>query len=282
MKRRYFKCKVLRMRKIETIKLVVSDLDGTLLTKDCYLSEENLKAIQALKKAGILFGIATGRPHFSIGPLLPLWKLEGLVDVIIANNGYEIEVCSTQHFLYGVKLSLASLRQIIDEYQDLPGNFCLYQKDALYGQVMDDFMLRVSKKNHLPAYEVDLKNFVQEDVEKLLLACDPKDLDQIEAFYSQHLNPNYRGFKSQAYLFEFMHPSVSKLKGLQDYCLYSGIDIEEVVAFGDNLNDLEMIQGSGFGVVMSNGDPLVKDHADHIAPHHDEHGFAQVVQSLLK
>lgn len=277
----FFKCKVLRMKQMKKIQLVVSDLDGTLLNKDGQLSEENLEAIKALKSQGILFGIATGRPHFSIGPLLPMWKLEGLVDVIIANNGYEIEVCANQHFIYGRKLALASLLHIIDEYKDLPGNFCLYLKDALYGQSMDDFMLRVSKKNHLPAYQVDLKTFVQEDVEKLLLACDPKDLEVIDGFYKQHPNPNYRGFKSQSYLFEFMHPSVSKLQGLQDFCAYAKIDIESVVAFGDNLNDVEMIQGSGYGVVMSNGDDFVKQQADHIAPHHDEHGFAQVIHSLL-
>ena len=92
----------------------------------------------------------------------------------------------------------------------------------------------------------------------------------------------YRGFKSQDYLFEFMHPSVSKLGGIEKLAQHLGFNVEEVIAFGDNLNDLEMIQGSGFGVAMINGDPVVKAHAKIIAPHHDEDGFAHIINQMFE
>ena len=265
-----------------TIKLVASDLDGTLLDKTGMLSEANRKAIQDLKARGIQFAIVTGRPYFSVGPLFSMWGIEGLVDVIIANNGLEIGIQATGELLLGEKLSVEAIHEILDLYKDIPGNFCFYGDNALYGQEMDAFMKRVSVKNHLPAYVEDLKTFIKKDLEKLLLACDPNDLEMINDFYLSHQSEMYRGFKSQDYLFEFMHPSVSKLGGIGKLAQHLGFNVEEVIAFGDNLNDLEMIQGSGLGVAMINGDPVVKAHAKIIAPHHDEDGFAFIIQKLMK
>ena len=264
------------------VKLVASDLDGTLLDKFGMLSEANREAIKEIKQRGIKFAIVTGRPYFSVGPLLSMWGIEGLVDVIIANNGLEIGIQTTGELLLGEKLSVDAIHSILDLYQDIPGNFCFYGDNALYGEEMDAFMKRVSVKNHLPAYVVDLKTFIKKDLEKLLLACDPNDLDLINRFYLDHQSELYRGFKSQDYLFEFMHPSVSKLGGIEKLARHLNFKVEEVVAFGDNLNDLEMIQGSGFGVAMINGDDKVKTHAKIIAPHHDEDGFAHIVNQMFE
>lgn len=265
-----------------TIKLVASDLDGTLLDKTGMLSEVNREAIKRLKAKGIQFAIVTGRPYFSVRPLLGMWDIEGLVDVIIANNGLEIGIQATGELLLGEKLSVEAVKAILELYKDMPGNFCFYGEDALYGEEMDAFMKRVSVKNHLPAYVVDMKSTIQKDLEKLLLACDPNDLEMINNFYLKHQSDKYRGFKSQDYLFEFMHPSISKLGGIEKLVQHLGFKVEEVIAFGDNLNDLEMIQGSGFGVAMINGDPIVKAHAKIVAPHHDEDGFAFIVNQMFE
>lgn len=264
------------------VKLIASDLDGTLLDKMGMLSEANREAIKRLKAKGIQFAIVTGRPYFSVGPLLGMWGIEGLVDVIIANNGLEIGIQATGELLLGEKLSVEAIQEILELYQDIPGNFCFYGDNALYGEEMDAFMKRVSVKNHLPAYVVDLRTYIKKDLEKLLLACDPDDLEKINAFYLENQSSQYRGFKSQDYLFEFMHPSVSKLGGIERLAQHLGFNVEEVVALGDNLNDLEMIQGSGFGVAMINGDPVVKAYAKIVAPHHDEDGFAYIVNQMFE
>lgn len=268
------------MSLIESIKMVVTDLDGTLLDKYGQLSTQNLDAIKWLKANGIRFVIATGRPYFSVPPLLSLWKLEGYVDAIIANNGLEIAVTNGPMF-YGERMKKEWVHEILETYNSCPGDFCLYHNDVLVGETMSDFMQMVSKKNRIKAQVVDLRDYVQSDIEKLLLACDPKDMVEVEQFHALQNEHRFRGFRSQSYLFEFMHPSVNKMNGILRYCEFMTIDPKQVVAFGDNLNDLEMIQGSGMGVVMENGDPLVKVHAHLIAPHHDEDGFAQVIKTWM-
>lgn len=264
------------MTKSEKIKLVVTDLDGTLLDEKGFLTVENRNAIIKLKANGIKFAIATGRPYFTLKSALKLWDIEDYVDAIIANNGLEVEVMNGPRFKSEL-LKKEWLYEILTNYSHLPGNFCLYYDGMLVGQNMDAFMQRVSIKNRIEARVEDLRTFIQTDIEKLLYACNPNEMHLIEQFYLDSKETRYKGFKSQEYLFEFMHPNVNKLEGVRTYCEYIGITTDNVVAFGDNSNDLEMVVGSRVGVVMENGDIELKKKADFIASRNDQSGFSTFI-----
>jgi len=266
---------------MNSIKLIISDLDGTLLDKQGQLSDINREVIIKLKNNNIQFGLATGRPYFSIEPFLELWGIKEYVDVIIANNGLEVAVKSGPKFISN-SISKELVFDILDQYKEMPGNFCLYYEGKLVGQKLDDFMNRVSKKNNIVAHVEDLYTYIKHDVEKLLLACDPNDMKTIEEFCQQKNDPRYRGFRSQEHLFEFMDIHVNKCAGIQTYCEYSHFTLENVMAFGDNLNDLEMIEGCHIGVVMDNGDEFLKSKADYIAIDHNESGFGKFILNYIE
>lgn len=266
------------MDKLNSIKLVVTDLDGTLLDEKGQLSDENRRIIIKLKEKGIKFVIATGRPYFTLESVVKSWKLDGYIDAIIANNGLELAVINGPYF-EGSMLKKEWLYEILERYKDLPGNFCLYYDGMLIGQKMDDFMRRVSSKNQIEARIENLATFIQADIEKLLFACDPNDMHLIEQFYQQTGEKRFRGFKSQEYLFEFMHPDVNKLEGVRKYCEFIGITLDNVMAFGDNLNDLEMLVGSRIGVAMENGDIKLKEIANYIAPKNNVSGLAMFIDA---
>lgn len=236
----------------------------------------NREAIIKLKKNNIQFGIATGRPYFSLEPFLELWEIKEYVDVIIANNGLEVSVKSGPMFISN-SISKELVFDILDQYKELPGNFCLYYEGKLIGQKMDDFMIKVSKKNNIEACVENLYTYIKHDVEKLLLACNPIDMKTIEDFCQQKNDTRYRGFRSQEHLFEFMDNHVNKCAGIQTYCDHTHLTLENVMAFGDNLNDLEMIKGCKIGVVMENGDEFLKSKADYIALDHNESGFGKFI-----
>lgn len=266
------------MNKTEEIKLVVTDLDGTLLDEKGLLSDENRNVIIKLKEKGIKFAIATGRPFFTLKSVLKLWDIEEYVDAIIANNGLEVEVSNGPHFEAEL-LKKEWLYEILENYKHLPGNFCLYYDGMLVGQKMDAFMERVSIKNHIEARVEDLGSYIQSDIEKLLFACNPDEMYLIEQFYQSTNETKYKGFKSQEYLFEFMHPDVNKLEGVRTYCEYLGITTDNVAAFGDNSNDLEMVAGCRVGVVMENGDNELKKKASYLALRNDQSGFSAFINS---
>jgi len=264
------------MKITEKIKLVVTDLDGTLLDEKGLLSDENRNVIIKLKEKGIKFAIATGRPYFTLKTVLKLWDIEEYVDAIIANNGLEVEVSNGPRFEAEL-LRKEWLYEILENYKHLPGNFCLYYDGMLVGQKMDAFMQRVSIKNHIEARVEDLSSYIQSDIEKLLFACNPDEMHLIEQFYQSTNETKFNGLKSQEYLFEFMHPDVNKLKGVHTYCDYLGITSDNVAAFGDNSNDLEMIMGCRVGVVMENGDNELKKKASYIAPRNVQSGFSTFI-----
>lgn len=266
---------------MHSIKLVVTDLDGTLLDKQGQLSDLNREAIIKLKNNNIQFGLATGRPYFSIEPFLELWGIKDYVDVIIANNGLEVSIISGPMFISD-SISKEVVFDILDQYKEMPGNFCLYYEGKLIGQKLDDFMNKVSKKNNIEACVENLYTTIKHDVEKLLLACDPKDMKTIEEFCQQMNDARYRGFRSQEHLFEFMDIHVNKCAGIQTYCEYAQLTLENVIAFGDNLNDLEMIEGCHIGVVMDNGDEFLKSKADYIANDHNESGFGKFILNYFE
>ena len=117
---------------------------------------------------------------------------------------------------------------------------------------------------------------------KIVLSTAPEKMESIEEFYSKNLSEKYRAFKSQADMFEFVNPKLSKVYGIEEYCWEYGYTLDEVIAFGDTTNDLEMIKECGVGVCMCNGTDDVKVAADIITERsNDEDGLAYVIEREL-
>lgn len=107
-------------------------------------------------------------------------------------------------------------------------------------------------------------------------------MEQVEAFYEMHKSEYYRAFKSQADMFEFVHPELSKVYGISYYCSQHGYSIEEAAAFGDTTNDIEMLMGCGTGVCMCNGTEDAKHAADIVTKYsNDENGLARELEDIL-
>ena len=107
-------------------------------------------------------------------------------------------------------------------------------------------------------------------------------MKQVEAFYEEHKSDKYRAFKSQADMFEFVHPELSKIYGIKYYCGQHGYNISEAAAFGDPTNDIEMLKECGTGVCMCNGTEDARQAADIITKYNnDEDGLAKELESIL-
>ena len=107
-------------------------------------------------------------------------------------------------------------------------------------------------------------------------------MKQVEAFYEEHKSDRYRAFKSQADMFEFVHPGLSKVYGIKYYCSQHGYNISEAAAFGDTTNDIEMLKECGTGVCMCNGTEDARRAADIITKYsNDEDGLAKELESIL-
>lgn len=238
------------------IKVVISDLDGTLLNKDHTLSEYTKSVVKALTKENILFWIATGRHHCDA---LAISKMLGVETFLITSNGATIADPSgkliDQSFVD--KEILENILKIsVPEgvYQNLykGSEWLMEEPDQVFDKYYneDEFHFTLCKfEDHLHE-PINKLFFTSHDNEKLIPLA-----EEVTKLYGEHIDVTF----SMPQCLEIMPKGVNKgeaiLKSLKRY----GIEPHEVIAFGDGLNDLEMLSVVGKGYVMGNANPLLKE-----------------------
>lgn len=266
---------------MEKIDLIVADLDGTLLDAKGKISDATKKMLVELKRRGIPFAIATGRPFFTVNPKLNEWGIENLVSALFCSNGNH-----SFDFIHGKEDHIgyfdpSLIGEIVETYKHFDANPTAYMEDHFVATKHDDFVKRLVAKNNMTVVFGDLVELVNRPIEKVILAADFDVITQMEKFHAENPSPHYRAFRSQKDLFEFMDPRVSKSAAIQAFCDNHGLSMENVVAFGDTGNDVEMVRDAGLGVAMANATPDVLSVAKVIAKHHDDNGVARLVFDLL-
>ncbi len=264
---------------MQNIKLVLTDIDGTLLNSNHEVTEKTIEAIKALKKQGILFGIASGRPYLGVAKKIVDWKIEEYVDVLVTMNGVQLwDKSNNQHYQYFV-LNKEYIKEILEEYAFLKLNPCFYVGNVLHCVEADPRSVRTVKNNALELKTVPVEEFYKENREKIFFTMDPSRMNEVETYYQNtHKESSpYKGLRSQADLFEFIDTRVSKSFGISEFCKMHGFTLNEVCAFGDTTNDIEMLRDCGVGVCMANGTDDAKSVSDVITLSNDEDGVADYI-----
>ena len=266
---------------MKDIKVVVCDLDNTLLTTQKNLSERTLTAIRAVRAQGVKFLIASGRPIFGIEAMIRKWGLYDQLDGIIGMNGGQIYDLHTKKKTEFLRLEVAVLHAILEDFSELNLNACLQLESGIYAQRPDTKVVMIATHSRVPLVIVNMKELITEPQGKIVFTVPENRMDEVEAFASAHPSTDYRGFKSQKDLYEIIHPDLSKSIGIAHYCESIGTDMTHVLAFGDTTNDLEMIRDSGWGICMANGTQDIKDIADDITLSCDEDGVAVYLEKYI-
>jgi len=264
-----------------SVKLVLCDLDGTLLTTDKKVTKRTRNAIQKLKKQGVLFGIASGRAYAGIRQRIVEWGIEDDVDVLISMNGAQIYDMKKDKLHTYFKMKKEWIKNIIEQFWELDINPCFYDEQFLYCRKDNEYAQKSAVNNKLKVIEVKPEKFWEEDRIKLLFLVEEGKMPMIEAFNAKHPCEYYRGFKSQNFLFEFVDARVSKSYGIDQYCRMNGFTLSETVAFGDMSNDVEMLRDCGLGVCMANGSEDAKAASDVITLSNDEDGVAYYIENFI-
>lgn len=263
------------------IKLIMCDIDGTLLNSNHEVSEATKEAITKVREQGILFGIATGRALDAVTLLTPDWGIDHLVDVYMGYNGahvidYPLNVNEHSHQLDG-----ECFKEIVNHYKDLNVNMCVYVERTLYSYKQDERSMRLALNNKFIEKPMDVDTLFDEPRNKLVIICDEEYMDTVIGHSKKLSNPAYRCFRSAPNLFEYVHPEVSKSYGINKVCKLHDFTISNVLAFGDAGNDYEMIRDCGVGVCMANGSDDTKSVADYITDSNDEDGIAKFINTYL-
>lgn len=264
------------------IKLLALDLDGTLLTSDKRLSEKNKTALQAAQAAGVYVVLTTGRPLQAITPFLVELGLLGEGQYAITFNGGLVQE-NTGRILHQSGFSIEevqAIRQVTNQL-DLPLDvICggdVYSLPARYPSI---YLTCNPLLNQILTTDQELPTDLSYN--KAVSAVDAAFFDEQIPKIPAELHERFEIFKSRDILLEWSPKGVHKANGLKHLIAHLGIQQSEVMACGDEENDLSMIEWAGLGVAMANASEQLKSIANVTLPYtNDEDGIAWAIEEYI-
>ena len=251
-------------------KMIVTDLDGTLLRNDKTISEFTKEVITSLRTHDIKFVIATARPIRSVKNFLPFLNFDAGIyhnGAVICENGEVVFEC-------GIENPVQIVHKIIN---DNPGmRVSVEANDVLYANFNADLIW--SKEQYLLTEDFsELENCVADKI-----IVEAHSLEEMKRF-EKYLPANLYLRLSENVIAMIMNKAATKSNAIKQLAEKMGIRMEEVVAFGDDYNDMDMLEMCGRGVAVGNALEAVKAVADEVCGVNEEDGLAKwVVENLLK
>jgi len=262
------------------IKLIAVDLDGTLIRDSHHIPERNIKALQKVLAQGVIVAIATGRMHSSACQFVKRLGL-GADTPIISYNGAMIRLPEASDPLWHRPLPADLAAEIVEHavQEQLPLNYFL--EDTLYVPRVDYWArLYLRRTGNIPLPAGDLRRFRGKSPTKLIICARPEEAEELLMMEQKRFAPRAYVTRSMPEYIEFLHPEANKGVALQWLATYYGVSRENVMALGDMLNDLPMIEWAGIGVAMPHAAEAVRAAADFV-PGDPEAGVAEALEKIL-
>ncbi|KNY28159.1 Cof-type HAD-IIB family hydrolase [Pseudobacteroides cellulosolvens] len=261
-------------------KLVAVDLDGTLLTPELDISDETIDAIRKVTHKNVMVTLSTGRMFLAAIPLAHELELD--VPIITCNGA--LTKCSRTGKVFDKKIiPKQHYSQIIKYCQNNGLSTSVYSDDEIFTHENSANMdihreMDIAK----PRIISDMESLNGESVIKILFNCNKKSK------LNHHSEELYNAFKNKLtfyfslpYFVEIVNKDANKRTALENLCAKLNISRKEIIAIGDNFNDLEMIRFAGLGVAMGNAPDYLKQEADFVTHSNDEDGVRYVLEKFV-
>lgn len=284
-------------------KLLVLDIDGTIITNDRRLTRRTIEAIQRVKAAGIKVTVATGRQHPSA---VHIARAIGINAPLISSDGSMIQDLSTgETEIYPLDKEKAKRAvKMAEKYKGFRVEV-FFEKTRYHAG--EGYKRRLLKKYLTPPLRHSIlgtlyyiRDFVcvpvedKGDIDRTIAAIQedplklavygygpPEELVRYRQELSDEFGSEISMTTALTHCVDVLEKGVSKAQGIAVVAEKLGISSEQVITVGDNLNDIEMIQYAGLGVAMGNASQQVKERADYVTATNEEEGLAQFLEKLL-
>lgn len=235
-------------------KLIVSDLDGTLLTPEHRIGEYTRSVLRRLRDQGVELALASGR-HFE--DLSAVSKLFGRGVCTISSNGAAVHDGDGE-VVEMTSIAPECLELLVSDSAFASVHTNLYcAREWLVERPEPELLIYYAESGF--SYRVaDFQQLQGEPVLKVFFYGKNPELREIEGYIAEQCAGKVTTTFSLPTTLEVMAAGVSKGAALERVCARRGLDVSEVIAFGDGLNDLEMLRTAGTGVLMANADPGLK------------------------
>ncbi|PEK99854.1 Cof-type HAD-IIB family hydrolase [Bacillus sp. AFS017336] len=251
-------------------KFIVFDIDGTLLTTEMKFLDSTKEALISLKEKGHEIGIATGRDYTSAIAIVD--ELE--IDTYVLCNGsigyVRHELAHEENF---TKQSIMQLIKIATENND---QIVFQTASGLkrHFELPGDSLTNAYDSLGLTIPEFDDLYWEQNSIIQAMLFCKPEDLPKYDINEFRYVS--WHKFGS-----DVIPKEGSKAKTILKIAEENGFKQEDIIFFGDGMNDIELMEHSGVGVAMGNAETEVKEKANLVTDSCDEHGIYNALKKML-
>lgn len=263
-------------------KLVAIDIDGTLLRNDKTLSDKNRNAINKAVKMGIKVVITTGRPVLGIMNYLKDLDLIGENEYAIADNGATVYDTKNFSLIHEKALTGKDIKYIYSYMKKDNNEIELHVPEGGLVEKDSGTICTKKRKPYMDIKTVDIMKHVKDEdkIFKILVFAEEKTIEESYKNIPSELLEKYSAIRALNNMFEFMYKGSTKASGIEVLRKYLGIEKEQIIAIGDEMNDLDMIEYAGLGVAMGNARAEVKSKADFITKSNEEDGVAYVLEKF--
>jgi Cof subfamily protein (haloacid dehalogenase superfamily)/beta-phosphoglucomutase family hydrolase len=265
---------------MKPVRLLVSDVDGTLVTRDKVLTRGAIEAVDRMRKAGIQFAITSGRPPRGMAMLVEPLKLRG---PIAAFNGGMIVGPDLTTVIEQRTLPLAVAREVLD--------FLLSEGLDVFVYRGTDWFIRSRDAPHVateqrtvqfePTVISDLRSVLDGAVKIVGVSDDAALVIRSETELRRRVGVHASAARSQSYYLDVTHPEANKGMVVRAASRYFDIPLDEIASIGDMANDVLMFGVSGVSIAMGNASPEVQRAARHVTTSNEEEGFANAVDRFI-
>lgn len=261
-----------------TIRLVATDLDGTLLLPDGTVSARTYAVLQRVQEAGIMIVLVSARPPRVLRQIAHMLGISGLA---ICCNGALVYDLDAYKIVQHWPLSSLQARRLVMTLREALPDLSFACERGLEFVCEPDFYRFLPLKTDMTIYIEDALSFCNQPLSKLIVLHSSRAVDTLHQYVAPLLGEEVIVTHSGAAFLEISAAGVTKARTLAALCEQRGISSDEVVAFGDMPNDLSMLQWAGHGVAVANAHPQVLADADEVTLSNVEDGVALVLEKIL-
>ena len=263
--------------------LLVLDIDGTTANSKKEVDEETRNALIRLQSSGIKVVLASGRPPEGVFPVAEYLELPCFGSYVLAFNGAKIIELGSRRCIFNKCLPRHIPRHLKEDALPAGIGMAVDQEGIiLAGTQPDPYMELESKVSGMPIEYAETFAGMDFQANECLLTGDPGELEALEPYFAHKYFHEAQVFHSEPWYLEVTPKQVDKAYGLKHLLRSLQIPREAMVCCGDSYNDMAMLQYAGLGAAMANAPEKVKNIADYVTVHdNDHHGVVEVIRRFF-
>lgn len=264
-------------------KVLAFDIDGTLTNSQKQIDNSTRESILKAAEQGCTIAIATGRPPHGVKDYAEELNFDKINGYVICLNGGLVMSWADKKIIQEKKIPVEYNSMICDLAKENNVTLLTYEgEDVITEEPENEYVQFETRINKIKARHVDdLKSYINFTVPKFLMVGDGDVMAEVEKKVKPLLDDKLDVYRSEPFFLEILPKGINKANALEKLLEEVGALREELMAFGDGYNDISMIEYAGMGVAMANGNDIIKEKADYVAPSNDEGGIAHTLEKFV-